>query len=142
VGVPSTLFLDSRLLTQIFAHARADAPREAVGIVGGTPDGHATRTIPLPNIAGPQAFLADPVAQYHALRELKRDGLQLIAIYHSHPGGGTNLSVADQVFAARWNCLHLVVVPERAQEDPCAIRAWSVTPSGAVEVQIELTDVQ
>ena len=60
----------------------------------------------------------------------------MIAIYHSHPGGGTTLSEADRVGGARWNCAHIVIVPERSPDDADYLRAWRITESGTVEIPV------
>lgn len=82
----------------------------------------------MPNLAGPHEFFADPFAQYLAERRLSREGLSVIAIYHSHPGGGTELSDADRMAASRWNWAHIVIVPERSamMQITCALGACQV----------------
>ena len=97
------------------AHAEAALPHEAVGLIGGQ-KGRALLVLPLPNLAGPHAFLADPYAQYLALCRLREAGLELLATYHSHPGGGVLPSPADIEFARLWPCRHVIVVLARPHE--------------------------
>jgi len=65
--------------------------------------------LPLPNIAGSGAFLADPYAQYLALKRLRTGRRHLLAIYHSHPGGGAEPSESDVLWGSAWPCAHLIV---------------------------------
>jgi len=109
---------------------------EAVGFVGGASDGRAKLTIALPNLAGPRSFLADPYAQFQAERQLRGAGLTLLAIYHSHPGGGTQLSEVDKIFGARKDVLHVVVALNRSHYLGEEIRAFRVLGSSAKEVEI------
>jgi proteasome lid subunit RPN8/RPN11 len=67
-------------------------------------------------LAGPHAFLADPYAQYLALRRLREVGLELLAAYHSHPGGGLLPSAADIEFARWWPCPHVIVALGRPHQ--------------------------
>lgn len=134
--VCSKIVLNSRLFKKILSHARAVVPREAVGFIGGKADGRATTIIPLNNIGGSHSFFVDPVSQYYAEQQLLRDRLTIIAIYHSHPGGGVQLSPADIMFGAAWECLHVVVVPERPDSASNVIQAWSINGTNARPAEI------
>jgi len=74
-------------IDQIISHARAEAPRECCGLVGGTSSGRAQNIYRMRNAA------ADPLVTYEgapddlfaAQRSMRERGEQLLAIYHSHP---------------------------------------------------------
>jgi proteasome lid subunit RPN8/RPN11 len=89
-------------------------PDEAVGLLAGA-EGRITAVIPLPNIAPTGQFLADPYAQYQAERQLQEEGMHLLAIYHSHPAGGTQLSPLDIKFAKERPCLQVVIALDPAR---------------------------
>ena len=127
------ILLPDLLYRQIVRHAQVAAPMEAVGMVGGHANGRAVVVIELPNLAGPFEFFADPFAQYRAERRLAEAGLTLLAIYHSHPGGGLQLSPADVHFARRWPCAHIVVVPDATGQGRDGLRAYRVTLDGSDE---------
>ncbi len=130
------IILSEPLYQQIIRHVTQYVPMEAVGIIGGSSDGRARLVIEMPNLAGSQAFFADPFAQFQAERRLAVEGLSVIAIYHSHPGGGTTLSDADLAGAARWNCAHLVIVPERSPDDADYLRAWRILGNKPIEIPV------
>jgi proteasome lid subunit RPN8/RPN11 len=133
---PLTLPRDTH--RRMLDHAREALPMEAVGILGGHPSGHVFQAIPLPNLAGPRAFLADPRSQYEAERRLRRLGLALLAIYHSHPGGGAQLSPADRAFATHLPVVHVVIAlarPRRAREQ---IRAYRIREGVTLEVGLRV----
>jgi len=90
-------------------HARAEAPREAVGLIGGQPEGRVQHVCPLDNIAGPFAFFADPYQQYQAERHLRAQQATVLGYYHSHPGGGVDLSDHDRHFARRTDWVYVVI---------------------------------
>jgi proteasome lid subunit RPN8/RPN11 len=119
------------MYAEILSHARESLPREAVGLIGGMPNGVARTVVPLSNLVpGGDAFFVDPYDQFVALRRLKEEGRTLVAIYHSHPGGGIEPSRLDLLYARRWNCAHLIVTVGYggALESEC--RAFGVTSTG------------
>jgi proteasome lid subunit RPN8/RPN11 len=102
------LLLSRGASQRIAAHARAANPAEAVGILGGTPNGRVAYVAPLPNLAENGAFLADPRAQFEAERAFSRLRVAPVAAYHSHPGGTATLSPADRILASR-SLIQLIV---------------------------------
>ena len=84
------ILLQSTHAHEIISHARAAAPEECCGLVGGT-QGNARTIYRLRNAA------ADPLTTYEAApedlfaaqRSMRERGEQLLAIYHSHPRADT-----------------------------------------------------
>lgn len=98
------------MLGEIIEDARRRNPSEAVGILAGEGALTITKCIPLRNISVSRgAFWADPFAQWEAFTNLEAIGLKPIAVYHSHPRGGTTLSEADRTFGASVNLYQIVV---------------------------------
>jgi proteasome lid subunit RPN8/RPN11 len=121
----------------IAGQARDTYPDEAVGLLGGTPDGRVACVAPLPNLAAEFAFLADPRAQFEAERAIQRLELIPIAAYHSHPGGTPTLSRADRLLARR-SLLQLVIGVARSGR--VVMRAYQAAgPVREVPVRIEDT---
>lgn len=136
------LIFSRDLYEQVVFHAKRTQPREAVGILGGTAEGWITSAFALPNIAeGARNFLADPFAQYCALQQLKSVGSNLLAIYHSHPGGGVDPSEEDLEYAKNWPCAHLII-SLGPHEDPChrlrAFRCAGIRPVKLYDVPVSL----
>jgi [CysO sulfur-carrier protein]-S-L-cysteine hydrolase len=131
--VLNVLTLPEEIEANIRRDVMAALPNEAVGLVGGAPDGAARLVIPLPNIAGRGAFFAEPYAQFKALKLLRAEGLQLLAIYHSHPGGGVQPSASDLEWGSDWPCAHLIVAVGDAASNarPANVRmqAWHYGPN-------------
>jgi proteasome lid subunit RPN8/RPN11 len=101
---------------EMMEHARQSLPDEAVGLLGGLLLGSTAevkRVFPLPNLLGSRAFLADPYAQYQAERLLAEEDIVPLAVYHSHPGGGVQLSPTDHAFAVRRPLLQVVIALAR-----------------------------
>lgn len=123
-------------------HAREALPMEAVGLLGGDAGGRVFRVEPLKNIAGPKSFLADPFEQFQAERSLKRDGLSLIAVYHSHPGGGAQLSPEDLRFSSLRPVLYVVIALARAHNIAEEVKAYRLMNGQPVMVEINSDESQ
>lgn len=133
------LSLPRRVHEQMLAHARAALPFEAVGLLGGS-GSLVSRGIPLPNALGEKHFLADPYAQYRAMRDLQSAGMEVLAVYHSHPGGGVDLSDEDLRFARRMPWLQVVIALDRPDDPAIDVAVWVVSPSQAREAALDLLD--
>ncbi len=132
------LRLISAVYSAMIKHAYAALPSEAVGLLGGYVPGYATISIALPNHISQKAFLADPYQQYKAERHLADLGLQLIAIYHSHPGGGTQLSQLDMMYARKRNCFQIVIALERVHMPGEELCTYQIQDNKAVMVAMQI----
>lgn len=115
---------------QIVAHARADAPREACGIIAGRGE-TASEIIPIPNAA------ADPLHTYYmderrlaeALISLEQRKLELVGFYHSHPNGEPLPSPTDTRQATYPDTPYLIVgLKGEAKLAAWLLRRGQVTP--------------
>ena len=82
-----TISLQRSHVDQIISHARAEAPRECCGLVGGTTSGLAQNIYRMRNAAADPfiTYEAAPEDLFAAQRAMRERGEQLLAIYHSHP---------------------------------------------------------
>lgn len=106
-----SLHLPGPLAAELWAQARHEVPRECVGVLGGVqvarpdrggPEWRARALYPLRNVsARPETeYEADPGELLRALRALEAAGLELAALYHSHPRGPARPSDTDRRRAA------------------------------------------
>jgi len=117
-------------------HPQAEAPREAVGLLGGASRGVVEQVCPLPNIAGPLAFFADPYAQFRAEKRFRASTSIVVGYYHSHPGGGLDLSDSDRLFARRQDWLYLLLVTDFHGEQPVSGAAFRFLDGDLKEVPL------
>lgn len=83
------------LYDRIVAQAKDEAPNEACGYLAGSGDA-AKAIIPMVNVdASPEHFSFDPKAQFDAVKQARGWGLELIAVYHSHPATPARMSQED-----------------------------------------------
>lgn len=112
--------------------ARARVPEEAVGLLVGR-RGCAEAAWPLAN-ASPHPlvhYLAEPGELLAALRRADAEGLEVCALYHSHPAGRPRPSERDRA-EATWRVPYVILgLPEG-----CA-RAFLLPERDEVEIRVE-----
>jgi [CysO sulfur-carrier protein]-S-L-cysteine hydrolase len=94
--------MDNHLLTlkrehmfMMQRHVNSEAPLEACGLLGGK-EGMVVVVLPVKNAAGSRVrFQMDPKAQFRAIEQIESEGLEIIAIFHSHPKGPSVPSPTD-----------------------------------------------
>jgi proteasome lid subunit RPN8/RPN11 len=83
------------LLEAVISHARQCAPHEACGLLGGRDNG-AEKAYRLRNVhASPVSYAFDSREQLEAMKQIERDSLELVGIYHSHPASPAIPSSTD-----------------------------------------------
>lgn len=87
--------ISQKLLKQIEHHGEAEFPKEACGLLIGTPE-IIVDAIPSQNLAASDSeFLINPALQLRMQRELRDTGKKVIGVYHSHPSGNPTPSQQD-----------------------------------------------
>jgi len=72
-----------------------DVPLESCGLLAGIGE-DVQQVIPVPNaLKSAIRYRFDPYAQLAAFDQIEKDGLELLAIYHSHPKGPPHPSPTD-----------------------------------------------
>lgn len=108
-------------LDALWAHVRAEAPREACGVLGGVRAGadaevralHACRNA----AAAPEwEFTVHPQDQLRAFLAIEEAGLDVVGFYHAHPRGPPGPSAIDAARASYPGCWYVVawLAPEEA----------------------------
>lgn len=94
-GCMEKIYLPTALVEAMIAQARAGLPEETCGLIAGR-DGHGVRLHPIENSRHSSvAYEMDPLQQIKAMIAIENDGLDLLAIYHSHPDGPAQPSPTD-----------------------------------------------
>ena len=126
--------LSPALREDIVAHARAEAPKEACGLVAGR-DRRATRVIRCEN-ANPAAatrYTIDPREQIRAFRDMEAKGEELVAIYHSHPATQAYPSPTDRAESHYPEAIYVLV----SLRDPTPdVRAFQIRDGWVREVAL------
>jgi [CysO sulfur-carrier protein]-S-L-cysteine hydrolase len=134
------LTLDPALHAKIVAHARADHPDEACGIVAG-PAGsdHPERFIPMLNAErSPTFYRFDSTEQFRVWREMDERGEEPIVIYHSHTATEAYPSRTDISYASEPDA-HYVLVSTRDPEKT-EFRSFRIVEGVVAEEDVTAAD--
>lgn len=102
-------------LDLICAHATTCLPEESCGLIGGS-GGIAQRILPITNrLHSPVRFTMDPREQLAAFQLFDREGLDLLAIWHSHPNGPQRPSPTDLAEFAYPGVLYIILSPDERE---------------------------
>jgi [CysO sulfur-carrier protein]-S-L-cysteine hydrolase len=126
--------LPSVLVRRLLGHAVRELPNEACALLGGDP---ATRTVRTAHavrnlMASPYRYEVDPRDLVDIVHRIEREGDDLVAIFHSHPGGSAMPSRTD-VRDARYPVVHLLASMSGGEE---RLRAWTIGADGQSEVPV------
>jgi len=78
--------LSRTLINQLMTHAQSGNEKEVCGFIASR-NGAPTKTYPITNIASraDSRFEMEPREQISAIKEMREQGEEIFAIYHSHP---------------------------------------------------------
>jgi proteasome lid subunit RPN8/RPN11 len=129
------LILPRSFADDMIAHARAENPAEACGLLAGD-RGAPVQLYRIPN-ADPSIYRynMEPKAQLRAMDEMESRGWDLLAIYHSHTHTPAYPSPTDIALAFYPDALYVIVSLQ--QEDP-VIRAFTIAQGAVTEVPVEV----
>lgn len=119
---------------EIVAHARAEAPKEACGLLAGR-DGRPTRIIRCANVhpSPVTRYSIDPHEQLRAFRDMEANGEELLGIYHSHPVTQPYPSPTDRAEAHYPDAFYVLVSLRDATPE---LRAFRVRDGWVREVPL------
>ncbi len=132
------LQISQELVDAMVAHARADHPDEACGVIAGAegsdrPD----RFIPMVNAErSPTFYRFDSTEQLKVWREMDRNDEEPIVIYHSHTATEAYPSRTDVSYASEPQA-HYVLVSTRDEVDT-EIRSYRIVDGEVAEEPIEI----
>ena len=133
------LTISAALRDAIVAHARADHPDEACGVIAGPADtDRPERFIPMLNAErSPTFYRFDSMEQLRVWREMDERGEEPVVIYHSHTATQAYPSRTDISYASEPGA-HYVVV-STADPDVAEFRSFRIVDSVVTEEAVTVT---
>jgi [CysO sulfur-carrier protein]-S-L-cysteine hydrolase len=127
---------------EIVSQAQTELPNECCGLLAGRietndsgPVGRVTRRFPLVNAAASaRRFDSEPRSMFEAHKALRCDGLEILAIYHSHPTSAPIPSATDLERSYSPGVVNLIVSLEGGVVE---LRGWWFDANGYVEAEVE-----
>lgn len=129
--------ISRRLLDEVIAHARAEAPNECCGMIAAR-DGEAVAVHRARNAAAsPLRYEMDGMEQYRIQTAIEDAGLDLGAIYHSHTRSAPYPSQTDVNLAFYPDALYVIVGLEHAEPE---VRAYAIVDGRIEERRLQVEE--
>lgn len=115
--------------------ARRRPEEECCGLLGGK-NGIITKIFSSTNaLASASAYEIAPAELLRQMREIRGAGLEMMGIYHSHPGGENRPSATDIERAYYPDAVYFIIAPAAGAAK--GIRAFTIREGVASEIGIE-----
>lgn len=136
----SVLTIRRDLVDAMIAHARADHPDEACGVIAGTAGSDTpTRFVPMVNAARSTTFYEfDSGDLLRLYREMDANDEEPVVIYHSHTATQAYPSRTDISYASEPNA-HYVLVSTR-DETAAEVRSYRIVDGEVTEEMLEIIE--
>lgn len=127
------------ILSSLLAQARLNPDLEVCGLLSGR-DGEIIEIFPSANASDkPEtSYEIGPRELFASMRNLRRDKLELMGIYHSHPKTPNEPSAIDISKAFYPDVAYFIASPREGGDRP--VRAFTIRDGVAKELQIEIVD--
>jgi proteasome lid subunit RPN8/RPN11 len=130
-----TLQIEEKILTAMLEHGRREEPNEACGYLAAK-EGVVCQHFELTNIdAAPDHYTMDPAEQFAAIRRMREEGLQVAAVYHTHPETPARPSLED-IRQAHDPDMVYVIVSLMVGVDP--VRAFKINRGKVAKVPLHV----
>ena len=137
--MPFRLILPDEVYREIVKHAYVTRPAECCGLLAGVVlqgRGEVLRGYPLGNGAKRHdEFESDPRSMFEAVRDIDRNGWEILAVYHSHPTTPPVPSRKDLERNYAEEVMNLIVSLAR---EPAEVRGWWLTATNYSEAEWEV----
>ena len=127
------------MANKILFQAQSNEEVEICGLIGGERN-HLKTLYPVTNIAGDPAhiFEMDPARQIDAMRQMRDNNEELMAIYHSHPSSPAQPSQIDIKQAAYPDALYLIV--SLNTKGVLDLRGFTIVDKQVAEVELTIEE--
>ncbi len=130
------LKIPDNIFKQMIQQAKVEAPIEACGILAGR-DGQVERLYKMTNFDQSSGhFMMLPEEQFKVVKDIRAAGLEMLAIYHSHPETPARPSGEDIRLAITPDVIYVIVSLQKT--DKHNVRGFTIENSKAVEVPVEI----
>jgi proteasome lid subunit RPN8/RPN11 len=120
----------------LIAHAREGFPLEICGILGGR-EGTIEKAFRMTNTdASNEHFSMEPREQFAVVKELRAGGLEMTAIYHSHPESPARPSTEDIRLAHTPGVSH-VIISVMDRENP-VLKSFKISDGTVTPEEVEI----
>ncbi len=130
------LEIPNEIFEQMVMQAKAEAPVEACGILAGK-DGAVEKLYKMTNAdQSSDHFMMKPKEQFRIVKDIRSSGLEMLAIYHSHPESPARPSEEDIRLALTPDVTYVIV---SLQDSSCpVVKGFLINGDSAAEVPVKI----
>ncbi len=130
------LEIPTNIFEQMVAQAKALAPIEACGILAGK-DNKAEKLFEMTNADNrSNHFMMEPKEQFAVVKDIRSAGLEMLAIYHSHPETPARPSTEDIRLALTPDVIYVIVSLQSANAP--AVKGFLIEDGTVTEVPVKV----
>ncbi len=129
--------IKKEIIDSIIAHAKSGTPIEMCGYLAGQ-NGIISKHYELTNIdASEDHFTFDPKEQFTTVKDARNNGLEVCAVYHSHPLTPARPSVEDIKLAYDPNISYVIISLAGGGED---VKSFKIKDSQVTPEEIDVVE--
>ncbi|MHC4693056.1 MAG: M67 family metallopeptidase [Planctomycetota bacterium] len=126
------------IFEQMIAQIKAEAPIEACGILAGS-DNRVEKLYKMTNAEKlSDHFMMEPTEQFKVVKDIRGSGLEMLAIYHSHPQTPARPSSEDNRLALTPNVTHIIVSLQNG--DHPIVKGFLMENGSLTEVPVQIVE--
>jgi proteasome lid subunit RPN8/RPN11 len=127
--IPNSIF--ERMIAQV----KIEAPIEACGILAGS-DNRVKKLYKMTN--ADNHFMMEPTEQFKVVKDIRSAGLEMLAIYHSHPETPARPSAEDNRLALTPDVTYIIVSLQNG--DHPAVKGFLMENGSVTEVPVKIVE--
>lgn len=136
------LRIPNNLFNAMIAQAKSESPNECCGLLAGCVAGTeyvVIEQVALVNSAATpwNRFESSPASMFAAMKQLRARALEVLAVYHSHPTGGSSPSAIDREMNYAADVANIII---DLTKEPAEVRAWRVQGDRISEWEYEVCE--
>ena len=129
------LKIPGNIFEQMLQQAKAQAPIEACGTLAGK-DGTVKKFYEMTNAdQSRDHFMMAPQEQFKVVKDIRSAGLEMLAIYHSHPESPARPSAEDIRLALTPDVIYVIVSLRNTEP---AVKGFLIEDNTVTEVPVEI----
>ncbi|MHC4456895.1 MAG: M67 family metallopeptidase [Planctomycetota bacterium] len=132
------LKIPADIFKQMVSQAKAQVPVEACGILAGR-DNKVEKFYEMANIDNSSShFMIEPAEQFKVIKDIRSAGLEMLAIYHSHPATPARPSAEDIRLALTPDVIYVIA---SLQNSGCPdVRGFLIEDGDVTEVAVKIVE--
>jgi proteasome lid subunit RPN8/RPN11 len=132
------LEIPTEIFQQMLTQARKHAPIEACGILAGS-NGRVEKLYLTTNIDNSSThFMMEPKEQFATVKDIRSAGLEMLAIYHSHPETPARPSEEDIKLALTPNVIYVIISLQNTNGS--SVKGFHISGNNITEVPIKILE--